>query len=143
MGGAERFRFSWRGTQSTIDLLLQLARELQRRDLYPGESAFDPEVILGGLGEAISTVLAVRTHRHPHVRHLCRVIELVEKEWAVTTCGLENVRTERRLSWGEIRTDQPRAENADEVDPGAGPIAEALTVARAILDGGRYSDDDD
>jgi hypothetical protein len=77
---------SW-NTGETADVFAQrVAERLRGLDHYTGETTFDPSTILQRLLDVLHLGVKARTGEHPH--DLGHLIEIPNKQWAISTEGL-------------------------------------------------------
>lgn len=71
--------------------LVELARRLQQRNLYPGDAFFTPMQIFDDLAELLSIAYRRRTGAGGVSEPIWPVIELFPPQWALTEYGIERV----------------------------------------------------
>lgn len=88
----------WSPGEDVTDIFVRLATELQQRNAWPGDDAFQPGAIVEAIADALAHVIDIRTGRRGDAE-VRSIIELVSEDWAVTREGLDSLIT--RQAWAE------------------------------------------
>ncbi len=79
-------QMAWNDGESAENFAQRLAERLRTLGRYPGDDSFDPAIVLQRLLEIAQLGVHARTGEHPH--DLGHLIEIPNKQWAISAEGL-------------------------------------------------------
>jgi hypothetical protein len=106
----------WSPEEPAAEPFIRLAEALQRAGAYPGDDRFDATGILASLAHVLRRAIELRTARGGN-REARPVVEIVNRDWAVTQFGLDALTLELWVSADELTQNSDAAWERLEADP--------------------------